>query len=177
MKKPGSGTFRWTPRAGPHHDLEDKSMVWNGSGGRGMQADAHARERLFVSALLAHLVPRSPGHVAMVWNGWVRVKRASGLSVFSVRPFGQGVARRPDQLPSGLPRTAIQARCIRWSQMIQPHTSSNVNSVGRSRPPRRGRATTVQRTTSQRFRNRKPTATSTNRISGSGVVVVALASR
>ena len=58
---------------------------------------------------------------------------------------------------------------------IQSQNTENVNSSGRSRPPRRGRATTAHRSTNHRSSNRNPITTNANRTIGSCVDVTARA--
>ena len=63
-------------------------------------------------------------------------------------------------------------------QLLLQHVSDqsqkvlNVNCVGRSRPPRRGRATTAHRSTSHRFSSKAATSMIANRTTGSRVVVI-----
>jgi len=60
---------------------------------------------------------------------------------------------------------------------IQSQNVLNVNSSGRSRPPRRGRATTAHRNTSHRFSSSAATSMIANRTTGSRVVVIPRACR
>jgi len=113
----------------------------------------------------------------MVWNGWALgdVSNARDhpfciCSPFRRRASPREAGQRPDYpravadnpavdhspLVSPLYSQGLGAQMVR---MIQPRTSSNVNSVGTSRrfPSRSGDS--VQRTDAQRFRNRKPPAT------------------
>ena len=70
-----------------------------------------------------------------------------------------------------------RSSCSSNSFRIQSQNTENVNSSGKSRPPRCGRATTAHRSTNQRFSKMAATSMNANRTTGSRVVVTPRACR